>query len=77
MWAIRGPWRSQGVPGASLGGFRDVPRGLRDVPRGPRGVPGGPRGVPEGPRGVPRGSPGAPARDVPGIPRILFINMIP
>ena len=71
------------VPGASLGRLRDVPAGPRGVPGRPRGVPVGPRGTPqERPRGsqgraqgiprMPRGS-----GDVPGVPGILFIKMIP
>ena len=79
MWAIRGPWRSQGVPEGSLGGLRDVPVGPRGVPRRPRGVPGRPRGVPGRPMGVP-GSQGR-AQGIPGIPQynsvILFRNIIP
>ena len=89
----RGPCRSPGVPGASLGGLRDVtgasqgrpqspkgvPRCPRGVPWGPRGVPGGPKSVPGGPRGVTKGIPGIPggSGDVPGVPGILFIKMIP
>ena len=56
--SIRGPWGSPGVPGASLGGLRDVPGRPGGVPGRPRGVPVGSRRVPSGPRGV-LGVPGA------------------
>ena len=60
-WCFRCPWGSLGVLRASLA----RPRG---VPKGPRGSQGRAQGIP----GIPGGS-----EDVPGIPRILSIKVIP
>ena len=68
----RGPRGFQGVPGASLGGLRDVPEGSQGRPWGSQGRPRGSQGRAQGIRGIPGSS-----RDVPGIPWILFIKMIP
>ena len=79
IWGPRGirgvPEASQGLPQRSQGRSWGV-SGTSLM--GPRAVPGDSRGVPKCPRGVPRGSPGSQgARDVLGIPWILFIKMIP
>ena len=64
LWAVRGRWRSSGVPGASPGVSGTSLEGSRGVPGLPEAMPGVP-GVHRGPQD-PSGS-----GDVPGIHGIL------